>query len=541
MRLEYFRMVDRVATLDVEAGHILAECVVPDQSPVFEGHFPGYPILPGTLMIEAMAQTGGWLVLALHRFTRMAFLIQVEKAKIRTFVSPGSRLLARANLEHDGSGYAVAKTSLSMEGKKVADAEIRFGVQPYPKAEMVAARSVCRRSCCVAHDRDVLITGMALASCLGTTLDEHWAALNRPGGFVPVVDTDTFAPFLVHPIVPLDLDQQISKRDQRQMEAWQRIGTFTAGVALESAGLKGDADRLAKTDMIIAAGGGERDYATDSAILSGYHKAAEPAVFLNQQLAGGLRPTLFLAQLSNLLAGGIGIAHGIGGASRTFMGEEASGAAAVRSAHARIAAGQADTVLVGGSYNAQRPDVMLHFQMNGLLRQNDFDGIWSRQASGGGMILGSVGCFLVLEGRKHATQRGASAFARIAGVQIDRTRRESGQATAKARAQIDALRFDAANAAVVSGACGTADATREEHALLAGLGLPVRAAATAIGHSVEPSFPASLALAALALRHGRLFDPLEPSESDMTGALSQVLVTSWGQWRGEAMALLQAV
>ena len=67
MRLEYFQMVDRITALDVAGRRIVTSCQVPEQSPVFEGHFPGYPILPGVLMIETMAQTGGWLVLAAMR------------------------------------------------------------------------------------------------------------------------------------------------------------------------------------------------------------------------------------------------------------------------------------------------------------------------------------------------------------------------------------------------------------------------------------------------------------------------------------------
>ena len=67
-----------------------------------------------------------------------------------------------------------------------------------------------------------------------------------------------------------------------------------------------------------------------------------------------LRPTLFLAQLSNLLAGNISIVHGVTGSSRTFMGEESAGVDAVRIALARIAAGQSDIALVGGAYNGER-------------------------------------------------------------------------------------------------------------------------------------------------------------------------------------------
>jgi 3-oxoacyl-[acyl-carrier-protein] synthase II len=57
---------------------------------------------------------------------------------------------------------------------------------------------------------------------------------------------------------------------------------------------------------------------------------------------------------------------------------------------------------------------------------------------------------------------------------------------------------------------------------------------------VEPSFPANLALAALAVRHGSLFPPLEDAEQAMTARLTQALVTSWGLWRGEALALVMA-
>src|ERR1700756_1834185 len=116
MRLEYFQMIDRITTLDVAGRRIVASCQVPEHSPVFEGHFPGYPILPGVLMIETMAQTGGWLVLAMLGCTKMPFLMQVEKAKMRSFVAPGQALEAEASLLHDGSGYAVVKAAITTMG-----------------------------------------------------------------------------------------------------------------------------------------------------------------------------------------------------------------------------------------------------------------------------------------------------------------------------------------------------------------------------------------------------------------------------------------
>jgi 3-hydroxyacyl-[acyl-carrier-protein] dehydratase len=139
MRLEYFQMVDRITALDVAGGRIATACQVPDQSPVFEGHFPGYPILPGVLMIETMAQTGGWLILATLGCAKMPFLMQVEKAKMRAFVAPGQALDVEATLLHQGSGYAVVKATITAGGKKVTEAEIRYGVVPFPNETLKAA------------------------------------------------------------------------------------------------------------------------------------------------------------------------------------------------------------------------------------------------------------------------------------------------------------------------------------------------------------------------------------------------------------------
>ena len=155
------------------------------------------------------------------------------------------------------------------------------------------------------------ITGIGILSCLGEGLDAHWQGFTASK---PIIDTETFAPYIVHPLAAIDFDKQIPKKgDQRQMEPWQRIGTYAAGLALDSAGCKGNAALLGHMDMIVAAGGGERDEAVDGAILSALPKAARPDMFLNEHLMNDLRPTLFLAQLSNLLAGNISIVHGVTG------------------------------------------------------------------------------------------------------------------------------------------------------------------------------------------------------------------------------------
>jgi 3-oxoacyl-[acyl-carrier-protein] synthase II len=391
-------------------------------------------------------------------------------------------------------------------------------------------------------ERDALITGIGLVSCLGEGLEAHWAALNAPGGFAPVVDETRFAPFSVHPMAPLAFDQQIPKRgDQRQMEAWQRIGVHAAGLALDAAGVKGNPELLGRMDMIVAAGGGERDYAADEAILSDLRRSNGAAGILNARLLSDLRPTLFLAQLSNLLAGNISIVHGVVGSSRTFMGEEAAGTDAARIACARIAAGQGDIFLIGGSYNAERPDILLLFELGRQLWKQPFLPVWTRQREGGGLVPGSLGCFLVIESRAHAAARGVVPLAQIAAVATDRSGRRPGEATRNAERQMAAMHPQppGAGTAMISCACGVGAATVEEAAFLSNLRLPVRGLATAFGHTVEASFLAGLALAAMAVARGQLFAPLEPSEVAMDEPLTRALVTSWGLWRGEALAMVK--
>src|ERR1700753_4092191 len=116
MRLEYFQLIDRIVDLNLGAKTITVEAQVPEQSTIFEGHFPGYPIMPGVLLIESMAQTSGWLLVALMKFERMPFLVAVKEAKMRAFVSPGETLTIDASLVHEGSGYAITEAKIRVDG-----------------------------------------------------------------------------------------------------------------------------------------------------------------------------------------------------------------------------------------------------------------------------------------------------------------------------------------------------------------------------------------------------------------------------------------
>ena len=136
MHLEYFQLVDGVTEMDAGAGTVTCVGTVPETSTVFEGHFPGHPLMPGTLLIEAMAQTSGYMLLVRHEFERLPYLIQVGRARLRTFVEPGEALTIDGELDHDGSGYAVTRGRITREGKEIADAELRFRTMVFPTPEL---------------------------------------------------------------------------------------------------------------------------------------------------------------------------------------------------------------------------------------------------------------------------------------------------------------------------------------------------------------------------------------------------------------------
>jgi len=135
MQLEYFQLIDRIVAIDLDARTIRTEARVPQTSTIFEGHFPGHPLMPGVLLIEAMAQTSGWLVIAATQFTRMPFLAAVKEAKLRTFVTPGQLLTLSAALIHDGSGYAMTEAQVRLDDKPICDSQLTFRIMDFPSAE----------------------------------------------------------------------------------------------------------------------------------------------------------------------------------------------------------------------------------------------------------------------------------------------------------------------------------------------------------------------------------------------------------------------
>ena len=132
MDLDYFKLIDRIVDLNLDEKTITVEAQVPAVHTIFEGHFPGFPIMPGVLLTEAMAQSSGWLLLGVMKFERMPFLAIVKEAKMRGFVSPGQLLTIDAKVEHEGSGFAVTKAKVRVGKELRCSAEITFRLIPFP-------------------------------------------------------------------------------------------------------------------------------------------------------------------------------------------------------------------------------------------------------------------------------------------------------------------------------------------------------------------------------------------------------------------------
>jgi 3-oxoacyl-[acyl-carrier-protein] synthase II len=410
---------------------------------------------------------------------------------------------------------------------------------------------------------EVCVTGIGLVSSLGEGVDAHADVLSGRRPAEPSVDEATFFPYPVHPLPPLQLGRQIPKNsDQRQMEGWQKIGVYAAGLALDDAGLKDEPALLDSTDLIVAAGSGERDTGVDCKILDADAANGGARLLAAQILPGALRPTLFLAQLSNLLAGNISIVHHVTGSSRTFMGEEMAGLSAVENAWARVASGQSQRCLVGGALNAQREDLLLAYELGHNLWRRPWRPIAQRGLDNGGFIPGSVGAFLILESAQSAAARGAASYCTIASVKTARGARTNGGVAQSLTELLGVLTSRGINpagfesesdgpesraTAIFSGASGLASLAAEEFEFISqgarprGIRGPVWTYGDLTGHGVEAHFPLGVALAALALKSRAELPFLSGPEPATHGIAGRILVTSVGHWRGEGLTLLQPI
>ena len=119
-------LIDRVEEL--EAGKsIKAKKNVSVNEPFFQGHFPHEPVMPGVLIVEALAQAGAVALLSMEEFKgKTAYFGGIDKAKFRKKVVPGDTLVLEVELTKVRSSAGCGKGIAYVDGKKVAEAELTF-------------------------------------------------------------------------------------------------------------------------------------------------------------------------------------------------------------------------------------------------------------------------------------------------------------------------------------------------------------------------------------------------------------------------------
>lgn len=123
-----FLLVDKIIELDKEKGVIVGTKNLTINEAFFQGHFPGAPLMPGVLILEAMAQTGGILVHLKGCEGKVAVLLGVKEAKFRKPVKPGDVLKLKATLLHLSSKGGRVAAEAFVENLLVAEAEMAFAI-----------------------------------------------------------------------------------------------------------------------------------------------------------------------------------------------------------------------------------------------------------------------------------------------------------------------------------------------------------------------------------------------------------------------------
>jgi len=123
-----FLLVDRIVKLDVEAGTIIGQKNLTVNEEFFQGHFPGAPLMPGVLILEALAQTGGILIRLRDDRDKVAILLSVNNAKFRRPVKPGDVMMMHAEIMRLGSKGGKVAAKAFVEENLVAEAEISFAI-----------------------------------------------------------------------------------------------------------------------------------------------------------------------------------------------------------------------------------------------------------------------------------------------------------------------------------------------------------------------------------------------------------------------------
>ncbi len=127
-------LVDRVLECD-DSARIVGQKNVTVNEPFFQGHFPGAPVMPGVLQLEAMAQTGGILLMQVNKASGgVPYFMSIDKAKFRKVVRPGDVMNIEVTLKKARSSSARFAARITVDGSVVSEAEMMCMISPGEKS-----------------------------------------------------------------------------------------------------------------------------------------------------------------------------------------------------------------------------------------------------------------------------------------------------------------------------------------------------------------------------------------------------------------------
>ncbi len=122
-----FLLVDRILEMDEKSAVGLKN--VSGSEPFFQGHFPDRPVMPGVLMIEALAQVGGiWMLSKSENRGKIAYLVSINKARFRKLVVPGDQLRLEVEAVKIKSKIGIIRGVAKVDGEEVCDTEIMYSL-----------------------------------------------------------------------------------------------------------------------------------------------------------------------------------------------------------------------------------------------------------------------------------------------------------------------------------------------------------------------------------------------------------------------------
>lgn len=132
-----FLLIDRVLDLNVEEGSVVVRKNVTANEPQFTGHFPGVPVMPGVLIVEAMAQACAIVALSrlpegVDRKNSLFYFAGINKARFKRVVQPGDTMVIKGQFLRQKMGVGIFQVVATVDDQVVCDAELMCAYRPIP-------------------------------------------------------------------------------------------------------------------------------------------------------------------------------------------------------------------------------------------------------------------------------------------------------------------------------------------------------------------------------------------------------------------------